>query len=101
MIAAQASAAIWAGVDEWVRRNPQKSVTDFVLEACMAKLDAEKIPFDRDAAIFDGRHRVPANRYPPHRPQYFVMNDASNSGAKSVRKRISRKVEVSGQKGSP
>ncbi len=60
LIGAQASSAIWAGVDEWLRRNPRKSVTDFVIEASMEKLDLEKIPYDRDAALFDGRRRVPA-----------------------------------------
>lgn len=69
MIAAQASAAIWSGVDEWLRRNGRKSVTDFVLEACMEKLDLEKIPYDRDAALFDGRRRVPT----------FALNDQSSS----------------------
>jgi hypothetical protein len=60
LIGAQASAAIWAGVDEWLRRNPRKSVTDFVIEASMEKLDHEKIPYDRAVALFDGRRRNPS-----------------------------------------
>ena len=87
LIGAQASAAIWAGVDEWLVRNPSKSTSDFVLEACMEKLDAEKIEFDRAGALFDGRRRVPRKMvYPPHRPSYLVMNEkpkasSSASGA--------------------
>lgn len=61
LIGAQASSAIWDGVDEWLRRNPRKSVTDFVIEASMEKLVREKIPFDQAAALFDGRRRVPAS----------------------------------------
>jgi len=47
------------GVDEWQRQNPRKSVTDFVIEAAMTKLDAEGIAYDRAGAVFDGRRRVP------------------------------------------
>lgn len=59
LIGAQASAAIWQGVDRWLRKNSGKSVSDFVLEACVEKLENEGIPFDKHAAMFDGRHRVP------------------------------------------
>ena len=61
LIGAQASSAIWSGVDEWLRRNPRKSVSDFVIEASMEKLDREKIPYDRAAALFDGRRRIPSS----------------------------------------
>jgi hypothetical protein len=90
LIGAQASAAIWDGVDEWLRRNPQKSVTDFVLEASMEKLSAEKIPFDRDAALFDGRRRI---------PEVFVAYKSSSSTAPGV-KRLLSKVSASVQKGA-
>ncbi len=84
LIGAQASAAIWAGVDEWLRRNPRQSVSDFVLEACMEKLDACKIPYDRAAAMIDGRRRQPgAAEYSAHRPDFMIMNDSSASMAAS------------------
>ena len=75
LIGAQASAAIWEGVDKWLEQNPRKSTTDFILEACMEKLDAEKIPYDRTAALFDGRRRVPQAVFDT-RP--FVLNEPAS-----------------------
>ena len=80
LIGAQATAELRAAVDEWLRRNRGKSVTDFVLEACMEKLDREKISYDRATAVFDGRHRQPdSGHYPPHRSQSIQMNENSDS----------------------
>ena len=98
LIGAQASSAIWAGVDEWLRRNPNKSVTDFVIEASMEKLDLEKIPYDRMAALFDGRRRVPAPAgliTPPRTVSSKVQRlaDAGTADAlNKVRKRGKRAV---------
>jgi hypothetical protein len=60
IIAAQATAALWAGIEEWQRRQiPRKSITDFLVDACIEKLINEKIPFDLAAARFDGRIHNP------------------------------------------
>ena len=69
LIGAQASAEIWRGVDAWLVKNPRKSVTDFILEACMEKLAEAGIKLDQDAALFDGRRRVPS----------FELNEVSES----------------------
>ena len=99
LIGAQASAAIWAGVDEWLRRNPRKSVSDFVLEASIEKLEREKIPFDKNAALFDGRRRVPAaiTTYPDIRPNFHVMNEKPriNSSATGAAGRLLKKGAAS------
>lgn len=90
LIGAQASAAIWEGVDEWLRRNPLKSVSDFLLEACMDKLEDEKIPFDRAAALIDGRRRRPASVKFNTRP--YVVNEEASS-TKSVESGLTSLVE--------
>lgn len=59
LIGAQASPELWAAVDEWLVRNPNSSVTDFLLDACMEKLTAEDIPVDEAAVLRDGRTRMP------------------------------------------
>lgn len=95
LIGAQASAAIWQGVDEWLRQNPKKSVTDFVIEACMEKLDAEKIPFDHEAAIFDGRRRVPMSYTPAG---FADPNSKVASGAAKLLKKGAASVLKHGPK---
>ena len=59
LLGAQVTQEIHSAVDEWLRQNPRKTVTDFLVEAAMEKLDAEKIPYDKEAAIIDGRRRIP------------------------------------------
>jgi hypothetical protein len=66
LIGAQASAEIWDGVDEWLENNRPKTVTDFVLAACIEKLRAEGIEVDLAEALRDRRGRIPANA--PTRP---------------------------------
>ena len=62
LLGAQVTQEIHSAVDEWLRKNPRKTVTDFLVEAAMEKLDAEKIPYDKEAAIIDGRRRIPGKR---------------------------------------
>jgi hypothetical protein len=65
MLGAQVDVALFAAVEKWRSLNPRKSTSDFILEASMAKLDNENIPYDRDSVLADRRARKPAY---PDRP---------------------------------
>jgi len=76
LIGAQASAELWAGVDLWLSRNPRKTVTDFVLAACLEKLKQEKILIDEDAALQDQRRRKIV--YPKIQSSGYALIESSN-----------------------
>jgi hypothetical protein len=87
LIGAQASAELWAGVDAWLKKYPKKTVTDFVLGACLEKLKGEGIPVDEDGVLRDRRARQPNSSAERVRDDYF-------SGGKKVsysRRRPSKK----------
>ncbi|MDR3457984.1 MAG: hypothetical protein P4N60_11100 [Verrucomicrobiae bacterium] len=58
LLGAQVDEAMFAALDEWRRKNPRKTNTDFIIEACMAKLELENIPFDKAAVLADLRPRI-------------------------------------------
>jgi hypothetical protein len=58
LIGAQASAELWAGVDAWLLAHPGKTQSNFVLEACVEKLQREGIVIDAQEALRDRRARV-------------------------------------------
>ena len=60
LIGAQASAELWAGVDAWLAKNPNATVSEFVLKACVEKLAREGIEIDKDEALRDRRGRMPS-----------------------------------------
>jgi hypothetical protein len=60
LIGAQASAELWRGVDDWLSKNPGKTVTDFVLAALLEKLAREGVSVDSVLALRDKRGRMPA-----------------------------------------
>jgi len=62
LIGAQASAELWAGVDEWLVRNPGKTVTDFVLAASLEKLERSGIDVDQADVLRDRRGRRPQSK---------------------------------------
>lgn len=81
LIGAQASAELWAAVDEWLHKNPRATVTDFVLSACLDKLKHEKIPVDVDAVLSDRRARVPAKVSYSIKPSHFNLNEPAKKSA--------------------
>ena len=68
LIGAQASPELWNGVDEWLRQNKGSSVSDFILMACVEKLEREGIEVDVREALRDRRARLPA----PGKPETNV-----------------------------
>jgi len=58
LIGAQASAELRQAVDAWLVEHPSRTVSDFVLEACLEKLRREGIPVAEDA-LRDYRGRRP------------------------------------------
>ena len=67
LIGAQASPELWEAVDRWLVQHPGQSVTDFLIDACLEKLEGEHIPVDRAAVLRDGRMRVPLPEAKPVR----------------------------------
>jgi hypothetical protein len=57
LIGAQASPELWDGVDKWLEKHPNATVTDFVLSAILDKLAREGIKVDSVAALRDLRSR--------------------------------------------
>lgn len=95
LIGFQASESIRSAIDLWLSRNPQKSVSNFILEASMEKLDAEGINYDRDQAIIDGRYRRPLI-YPDPKSRSYVANEtAANSAPASPASKLLSKAGAS------
>lgn len=68
LIGAQASPELWNAVDRWLEENRGKTVSDFVLNACIEKLDREGIEINAHEVLRDRRARLPA----PVRPEVKV-----------------------------
>jgi hypothetical protein len=101
MIAARASAELWAGVDEWLRVNPRKSTTDFVLAACLEKLEKEGIPVDVDSVLRDGRARAPEAKPLPGKVRYR-KSSSSSPARQAVRDSVDKALDdISKKKGKP
>jgi hypothetical protein len=81
LIGAQASAELWAGVDEWLSRHPEATTSDFVLKACLEKLEREHIPIDSVEALRDRRGRLPTPTRPDPNVKYKLSNSTAASGA--------------------
>lgn len=87
LIGAQASPELWAGVDEWLRRNPRATVTDFVLSALLEKLSREQIDIDQNEVLRDRRSRLPQPANPPAEVRYTIPRSATTKDtAKAKRK---------------
>jgi hypothetical protein len=78
LLGAQASTELWAALDRWLALNPLQSVTDFVLLACLEKLEHENIPVNRAEVLRDRRARVPRQPLPA---SGTTANDQSNPAA--------------------
>ena len=81
LIGAQASAELWAGVDAWLIKNPNATVSDFVLRACIEKLIREGIAIDPGEALRDRRGRSPAVFRPQGHPKYKMPPQPTAPGA--------------------
>jgi len=73
LIGAQASPELRAAIDRWLVLNPGKSVTNFLLAACVEKLKSEKIPVEAVDIFRDLRARKPT--YPTRSVSYFELNE--------------------------
>lgn len=51
LLGAQASPALWDGINRWLEANPDKTISDFVVRASVEKLKAENIAVDEVEAL--------------------------------------------------
>jgi hypothetical protein len=83
MIGAQASPELWDAIDQWLRKNPVKTRTDFLIDACLEKLDANGIPIDTVAVLKDRRGRLPTRAEPETNVNYMQgRKKRPNSGTR-------------------
>ena len=71
LIGAMATPELWAGVDAWLEAHPNKTVTQFLLEALMEKLERERITVRRADVLRDERARVPISNSTKERISYL------------------------------
>ena len=74
LIGFQASEELRGAIDDWLKVHPGRSVTDFLLSACIDKLKTEGIDFNLDQALVDGRFRRPPSQYPSVNDPTYVLN---------------------------
>jgi|GEM_PF-5605192 len=87
LIGAQASPELWAGVDEWLVQHTDATTSDFVLKACLEKLEREGIEIDSVEALRDRRGRLPVGSRPEHNVKYKIPNSTAASGAARLLKK--------------
>ena len=84
MIGAHVSAELWRGVDLWLQRNVGKTVTDFVVAACVEKLDQSGIEINEEAVLRDHRGRVPVAR--PGEPVSYSNSKTASAKTNALKK---------------
>ena len=75
LIGFQASEELRRSIDDWLETHPYRSITDFLLSACLEKLKAEGIRVDFDRVLVDGRFRRPPAKFPSVKDSAYVLNE--------------------------
>jgi hypothetical protein len=83
LLGGQVDESMFVALDEWRRKNPRKSNTDFLIEACVAKLDKEGITYNRDAVLADARPRRLGS---PPDARHAASSSVDISGKRALKK---------------